>query len=99
MTRWILRSHHIFEVVEAPDQWAAWNTLRLRPTTDFGLLVTAEADEDGNPIAVRTSRLMFGWGRDMDAHEFISAAVAEGLTDTTLADMAPLPESGTGGGS
>lgn len=84
--RWVLRSHGIGEVILAADQWAAWDTLRNRPVEDFGLIVTAEPDEDGNPIPVRTSRLMFDWGRDVDAMRFIDMAATEGLGDTRAVD-------------
>lgn len=56
--------------------------------SDFGLIVTAEADENGDPIPVRTSALMFSWGRDDDAEEFIDLAIDAGLPDTTKEDRA-----------
>ncbi len=85
---WHLRSRAINEVVRAEDQFAAWNTLRDRPAEDFGLVVEAEPDENGDPIPVRTSALMFSWRRDDDAEAFVAAAVAQGLPDTTGADRA-----------
>lgn len=94
MARWVLRSRNIFEVVEAHDQFAAWNTLRIRPADDFGILVTAEPDEDGDPIPVRTSQLMMSWGREDDGLAFVAAAIAAGLPDTTSADRGHLPSSG-----
>jgi hypothetical protein len=83
---WHLRSAAVDEFVRAPNQFAAWETLRDRPTADFGLVVTAEADESADPIVVRTSALMFWWGRDDEAEAFVGAAVANGLPDTTTAD-------------
>ena len=79
MSSWLLKSRDIIRVVEAPDQWVAWDTLRDRPAADFGLLVTAEANEDGEPIAVRTEILMTRWGRDADAAQFHALAVQQGL--------------------
>lgn len=84
---WLLRSGTINEVVRAADQFAAWRTLSERPVEDFGLILTAERDEDDDPIAARTSALMFAWGRDEDARTFVAAAIAAGLPDTTEADL------------
>jgi hypothetical protein len=86
MRRWMLTSRRISEVVTAADQFAAWNTLRNRPIEDFGLVVSAEPDENGDPIPVRTSQLMFSWGRPEDARAFIALAIEKGLPDTTAAD-------------
>lgn len=86
MTRWRLKSRGIDEIVAASDQFDAWDTLRDRPVEDFGLIVTAEPDESGDPIPARTSGLMFSWGRDEDAAAFVALAVENGLPDTTEAD-------------
>ena len=83
---WQLRSRAINEVVQAKDQFAAWDTLRDRPADDFGLIVEAEPDENSDPFLVRTSALMFSWGRDEEAAAFVSCAVANGLSDTTEVD-------------
>jgi hypothetical protein len=83
---WRLRSKGIDEVTRADDQFAAWETLRARPVEDFGLVVTAEPDESGNPIPVRSSALMFAWGREEDARAAVAVAVAAGLPDTTEQD-------------
>lgn len=85
---WHLRSRAIDELVQAADQFAAWDTLRDRPLEDFGLIVTAERDEDADPIGVHTSGLMFWWGRDDDAKRLIALAIENGLPDTTAADRA-----------
>lgn len=85
--RWHLRSRAVNEVVHAPDQFDAWDTLRDRPAEDFGLVVTAEPDESGDPITVRTSALMFSWGREVDAAAFVVIAVESGLPNTTLEDL------------
>lgn len=86
MTAWHVRTRLINEVVQADDQFVAWDTLRGRPAEEFGLIVVAEPDESGDPIPVRTSALMFSWGRDEDAARFIAAAVDQGLPDTTAED-------------
>lgn len=83
---WHLRSRAINVVVRAEDQFAAWDTLRDRPAEDFGLAVSAEADESDDPISVRTSALMFSWGRDEEAELFVALAVEQGLPDTTAGD-------------
>lgn len=86
---WHLRSRAIDEVVRAEDQFAAWETLRDRPATDFGLVVTAEPGEDEQQaIPIHTSALMFAWDRDDEAELFIAVAVENGLGDTTEADRA-----------
>ena len=79
MTRWMLTSRRISEVVTAIDQWAAWNTLRTRPVEDFGLIVSAEPNENGDPIPVHTATLMRQWGRESDAELFDDAARLQGL--------------------
>lgn len=77
--RWMLRSRQIAEVVVAEDQWGAWNTLRNRPVEDFGLLVTAEPDENDDPIPVHTATLMRKWGRTAEADAFDDRARELGL--------------------
>jgi hypothetical protein len=87
LRRWHLTSRHINEFVVAEDQFGAWNTLRSRPAEDFGIIVTAEPDESGDLIPVRTSQLMFSWNRDDEARLFIESAMLSGLPDTTEIDM------------
>jgi hypothetical protein len=85
---WRIRSGEIDELVRAPDQIAAWDTLRDRPLEAFGVVASAEPDESADPIYVRTSALMFRWGRDNDARVIIRMAVdLVGLPDTTVADQ------------
>jgi hypothetical protein len=86
VTVWRLQSRAISEVVRAADQFEALDTLRDRPAMDFGLVVQAEPGENADPIPVRTSALLFAWGRDEDAEAFIALAVANGLPDTTVED-------------
>ncbi len=86
MPRYRIWSRAIDEWIEAEDQFAAWDTIRDRPAEDFGLIVTAEPDESADPIPVRTSALMFWWGRDEDAERFIALALEQGLPDTTETD-------------
>lgn len=84
---WRLKSNSIDSIVRAADQFEAWDTLRDRPLSHFGLVVTAEPDESGDPIPVHTSALLFSWGRDHEARMLIDAAVSVGLPDTTEADL------------
>ena len=93
--KWFLSTKNIDEVVEASDQWEAFDCLKGRPPTDFGLVVVAQpVRETGEKsIAVRTSNLFSRWG-DIDAARlFIASAVALGLPDTTVSDgLAAAPE-------
>ena len=77
----------IREVVYAKDQFEAFDMLRDRPTEDFGLIVEAEPNEDANGFPIRTSALMFRWGRDADAILAIQRAIEEGYPDTTAEDQ------------
>lgn len=86
MTVWRVRTGAIDECVRAEDQFAAWATLRERATADFGLVASAEPEESGDPIMVRTSALMAWWGRDSDAAAFVAVAVEAGLPDSTALD-------------
>lgn len=80
MTIWRLKSLKINETIRAHDQWIAWDSLRSKPITDFGLIVTAEDTKDAsNEYGVKTSQLMGRWGRDDDAYTFICAAIDAGL--------------------
>lgn len=79
--RWLVKTGTIVQIVPAVTQWGAWNTLRSRPVEDFGLIVTAEPDDSGDPIPVHTSQLMRDWGRFTDADLFDDAARAQGLID------------------
>jgi hypothetical protein len=89
MTIWHLKSGSIDELVNAKDQFDAWLTLRDRPAGDFGLVVSAEPDErPSDAVHVRTSALMFAWGREDDAEQFIDLAIDAGLPDTTDRDRA-----------
>lgn len=83
---WHVKSGLIDEFVRAADQHAAFDTLRDRPVEEFGLIVTAEPDESADPIAIRTSALLFSWGREQDAEDCIRAARFAGLSDTTRLD-------------
>lgn len=79
MSRWMIRSGSLSAVVEAEDQFAAWDTWRGEDRYQFGLVATAEANEDGEPIPVKTSSLMERWGRLHDADEFHAVARSKGL--------------------
>jgi hypothetical protein len=76
---WHIRSREINDVVMAEDQWEAWDTLRDRSAFDFGLVVSAEKAEDGDPIPVQTASLMRRWGRFDDAALLDEVARAAGL--------------------
>lgn len=79
MKTWVLTSKGISEIVRAEDQWEAWDTLRERDATDFGLLVSAEANESDDPIPVQTETLMRRWDRIADADQFHAKAREMGL--------------------
>lgn len=88
MARWMLTSGTIRELATAADQWAAFDTLRDRSPLEFGLIVAAEPNEqgEGESIPVRTSLLMTRWGRSVDAKAFVKAAVKAGMPNSTRAD-------------
>ena len=98
--QWYLSTAKIDEIVEANDQWEAYDTLRARPVIDFALLVEAqpvnETAEAG--VCIRTSALFARWGRLDDARTAIANAVAVGMPDTSAEDLAPA-ERPTGGRS
>lgn len=85
---WRISSAHINEFVRAADRFEAWDTLRDRPASDFGLIVSVEPNESADPIAIHTAALMFSWNRDSDAALVIASAVRAGLPDTSAADRA-----------
>lgn len=86
---WHVTSKEINEYVRAPDQFEAWNTLRGRPVEDFGLIVTAEPDEnEDESICVHTAALMLWWDRPADAELAFAAAERAGLPDTREANLA-----------
>jgi hypothetical protein len=79
MTLWRIRSREIDEVVQADDQWEAWDSLRDRSAFDFGLIATAEPNESADPIPVHTATLMRRWDREKDAEAFDEVARQAGL--------------------
>lgn len=79
MTNWLVKTKDIREVVEAADQFAAWDTLAKRPMRDFGLVVTAERNGDGDPIGIQTAMLMRRWRRHTAARLFDQLALDNGL--------------------
>lgn len=84
---WKITSGDISEFVCASNQFEAWETLRDRPAEEFGAIVLAEPDGNDNPFIVRTSQLMYRWGRDGDAERFISLMMEAGMPDTTIEDL------------
>jgi hypothetical protein len=87
--KWFLSSKAIDEIVEAMDQWEAFDTLQDRDPSDFGLIVEAQPVREtaDAAIAVRSSMLFARWGRADIAKRFIAAAVELGLPDTTDSDV------------
>lgn len=87
--RWHLTSIRVDEFVNAKDQFEAWDSLRERPATDFGLIVAAlvsnETLDDGCYL-IRTSILMFRWGRDSDADRFVALAIERGFPNSSNED-------------
>jgi hypothetical protein len=85
---WHVTTKCINEYVRASNQFEAWDTLRDRPVSDFGLIVLAEPDESADPIMVHTAALMFSWGRSADAELALATAEQAGLPDTREMDLA-----------
>lgn len=88
-----MRSLGESRIVQAEDQWGAFDALRDLPLSAFGLVVSAEPDESANPILARTSMLLCRWGREADFKAAVASAVEQGLDDTTEADRALAAES------
>lgn len=90
--KWMLESREIDEVVEARDQWEAYDTLKDRPLGDFGLIVTAQPANETNEhaVGVRTA-FLFGtrWGDPIAAKAFVERGIELGLPDTTEQDILP----------
>lgn len=76
---WMVSTRKIRRAIRAVDQWEAWDTLRAEDRDQFGLVVSAEPDENGDPFLVQASTLMERWGREHDAAEFHVLSRAEGL--------------------
>ncbi len=91
--KWFLTSKGIEEIVEAVDQWQAFDSLQNRSVDDFGLIVEAQPVNEtrDEAIGVRTSLLFGRWGRTDEARQLIKVAVQHGLSDTTEQDI-PLKE-------
>ena len=92
--KWYVTTAKIDEIVEAEDQWEAYDFLRDRPVTEFALVVEAQpvnetADEG---VCIRTTALLVRWGRIDDAKTVIAAAIASGLPDTSVEDDLPPQE-------
>lgn len=87
--KWFLTSKDIDEMVEAVDQWQAFDSLQNRSADDFGLIVEAQPVKEtrAESIAIRTSMLFGRWGRIEEAKQFIGVGVHAGLPDTTDTDI------------
>lgn len=76
---WAIRSGKLVAMVRAADQFVAWDTFRHEDRYQFGLIATAEPNENGDPIPVKVSTLMERWGRIHDAEQFHALARSKGL--------------------
>ncbi|KKN84422.1 hypothetical protein LCGC14_0288840 [marine sediment metagenome] len=87
--KWFLTSKNIDEIVEASDQWQAFDSLQNRSVDDFGLIVEAQPVREtrAESFGVRTSLLFGRWGRTDEARKLIKAGVRCGLPDTTEKDI------------
>ena len=87
--KWLVSTKNIDEVVEAADQWEAFDSLRGREAIEFGLVVEAQpAQETAEAaIAIRTSALFGRWGDAGTARLFIKAGIQYGLPDTSAEDL------------
>ncbi len=87
--RWMVSTRNIDIVVEAGDQWGAFDSLRGYPLTDFGLVVEAQPVQETveQAIAIRTSALFGRWGDAATARLAIAAAMKMGLPDTSEDDL------------
>lgn len=85
---WHVKSGAIDELVPADDQWEAWDQFRGYPVEAFGLLLSAEPNENADPLLVRTSHAMVRWDRMEDAKLFAARAAEFGLPDTLAQDIA-----------
>ena len=87
--KWFLNSKNIDEVVEAEDQWEAFDTLRNRDVGDFGIIVTAQRTNVtmDEAIAVRTAALFGRWGEPEVGRAFIERGMELGLPDTSKDDL------------
>lgn len=87
--KWDVTSKNIEEIVEAADQWEAFDSLSTRSADDFGLVVEAQPVNETaeESFAVRTSMLFARWNRPDEARLFVDAAIRQGLPDTSIADL------------
>ncbi len=86
--KWYVTTKDIDNVVEADDQWEAFDSLCTQPADVFGIVVEAQPvnETQAESYAIRTSLLMGRWGRIDEAKLFIEEAVKLGLPDTTEID-------------
>ena len=88
--KWYVRTgKNIDIIVEAKDQWEAFDFLLPYEPREFGLISEAQPTnetEEGS-FAVRTSVLFGRWGMPEIAAAFIRSAMAVGLPDTSETDI------------
>lgn len=84
--KWYVTSKNIDEIVEAANQWEAFDSLSSRTADDFGLVVEAQLVNETveESFGVRTSKLFARWNRPEEARLFIAAAISLGLPDTSV---------------
>ena len=83
--KWYVTSKNIDEIVEAINQWEAFDSLSTRSADDFGLVVEAQPvnETEEESFAIRTLLLFARWNRPEEAQLFIAAAIKQGLPDTS----------------
>lgn len=86
MKSWLVISGEIRQWVSASNQYEAWDCLKEFSAEQFGAIATAEPNESDNPFIIRTSVLLFHWGRDQDARRWIERMMEEGSPDTEFED-------------
>lgn len=89
--KWYVSTKDIDEIVEAANQWEAFDALRHRNPADFGLVVEAQAvnKTSEESICIRTSMLFGRWGKPEVGRLFVEAAMKQGLPDTSDTDLFP----------
>lgn len=89
MNVWIIQSHGREAIVAAETAREAMDVARDWPPDGLGLIVCARplGAPDSEMIAIRSSRLLADWGDIEMARRYIKTAIAQGLGDTSAADL------------